>query len=132
MHYRTNPTITAIAVGWSFIYALYMTFVSLLVMGPRDFNGNPNSLTANVVGGIFLIATISQAIMAVILTKTQTIKPFRMILLIAAGSCIAGVVGVGHNFISAINPVLINLMVLLLLFCIQQFLLRNKIKDAHG
>jgi len=126
MHHKTNPIITAIVVGWSLIYALYMTFVSLLVMGPRDFNGHPNPHSANIVGGIFLAASIGQAIIAIMLGKKQTIKPFIVALLIAAGSCIAGVVGIGHNFITAVNPVIINLILLLCLFGIQQFLLRSK------
>lgn len=126
MNHKTNAIITTIVLGWSVIYALYMTFVSLLVMGPRDFNGHPNPLSANIVGGIFLVASINQAVTAVMLAKTRTIKPYKMMLLIAISSCIAGIVGVGHNFVTAINPVIVNLMLLLFLFGIQQSLLRPK------
>jgi hypothetical protein len=126
MNHKTHPIIAAIVLGWSIIYALYMTFVSLLVIGPRDFNGHPNSLSANIVGVTFLVASVSQAIAAIILGKQREVKPFIVALIIAAGSCIVGVVGVGHNFISAINPVVINLLLLLLLFVIQQFLFRSK------
>lgn len=37
--YKT-PVITAVIVGWSIIYTLYTTLVSLLVIGPNDFNGS--------------------------------------------------------------------------------------------
>lgn len=123
--HKIGSTVAAATMGWSVLYAVYIVFVSLLVLGPRDFNGDPNSLTTNVVGGTLLIASVIQAVLAITAMKRRTERLLILMLLLAGTTIAVASVGLGKAFIVTFTPLHLNLAVLLLLFGIHKFLVRS-------
>jgi hypothetical protein len=124
--HTVGPTVAALTLGWSMLYAIYIGFVSLLVLGPRDFNGDPNSLTTNVVGGTLLLASIVQAVLAYVVMKRRTETPMLLMLLLTGVSFVIASIGLGKTFIIAFTPLHLNLALLLFLLGMHKLLIRSQ------
>ncbi|PLS82061.1 hypothetical protein CYG49_00295 [Candidatus Saccharibacteria bacterium] len=104
---------------WSVVYGGYWTLGAWLTLGPTDFNGNPNSVSTNIVG-LTLLATVWVQIAASILLVKRSSWRLRLLLIVAATApLLTGLLSDEWRATSLYGG---NLLVILVLVAIESFI----------